>query len=56
MRYKKAIPAYDAKIKRMKLDISAAETIAKMSNEDYQNPTIKPHFQHYPNVSDPKKK
>lgn len=47
-RYKKALPAYDAKIKRLKLDITAAETIAKMSKEDFDNPTIKPHFQHYP--------
>lgn len=50
-RYKKALPAYDAKIKRLKLDISAAETILKMSREELENPTIKPHFQHYPNTS-----
>ncbi len=56
-RYKKALPAYDAKIKRLKLDISAAETILKMSKEELENPTIKPHFQHYPNTAktDPKK-
>jgi chemotaxis protein CheX len=48
-RYKKALPAYDAKIKRLKLDISAAETILKMTREDLENPTIKPHYQHYPN-------
>ena len=48
-RYKKALPAYDAKIKRLKLDITAAETILKMSKDDLENPTIKPHFQHYPN-------
>lgn len=47
-RYKKALPAYDAKIKRLKLDIAATETIAKMSRDDLENPTIKPHFQHYP--------
>jgi len=47
-RYKKALPAYEAKIKRLKLDISAAETILKMSTDDLENPTIKPHFQHYP--------
>lgn len=50
-RYKKALPAYDAKIKRLKLDIMAAETILKMSKDDLENPTIKPHFQHYPNTS-----
>jgi chemotaxis protein CheX len=47
-RYKKALPAYDAKIKRLKLDITAAETISKMTKDDFENPTIKPHFQHYP--------
>jgi chemotaxis protein CheX len=50
-RYKKALPAYDAKIKRLNLDITAAETIARMSKDQLENPTIKPHFQHYPNVS-----
>lgn len=50
-RYKKALPAYDAKIKRLRLDISAAETILKMSKDDLENPTIKPHFQHYPSTS-----
>ena len=40
--------AYDAKIKRIKLDITATETILKMSKEDFDNPTIKPHFQHHP--------
>ena len=54
-RYKKALPAYDAKIKRLKLDISAAETILNMSKEDLENPVIKPHFQHYPSTSGPKK-
>jgi chemotaxis protein CheX len=46
-RYKKALPSYDAKIKRLKLDITAAETLAKMSKDDFENPKIKPHFQHY---------
>jgi chemotaxis protein CheX len=47
-RYKKALPAYEAKIKRLKLDITAAETIARMSKDDFDNPTIKPDYQHYP--------
>jgi len=51
-RYKNAIPAYDAKIRRLKLDISAAETILNMTKEELENPTIKPHFQHYPNKAD----
>lgn len=50
-RYKKALPAYDAKIKRLKLDISAAETILNMSKEDLENPTIKPHYQHHPSMT-----
>jgi chemotaxis protein CheX len=50
-RYKKALPAYDAKIKRLKLDISAAETILKMSSDDLENPTIKPHYQHYSSMT-----
>lgn len=54
-RYRKALPAYDAMIKRLKLDIGAAETIMKMSKEDLENPTIKPHFQHYPNTSNQSK-
>ncbi len=56
-RYKKALPAYDAKIKRLKLDITAAETIAMMSKDDFDNPTIKPDFQTYPTTpTKPEKK
>ncbi|MEN6331531.1 MAG: chemotaxis protein CheX [Smithella sp.] len=47
-RYKKALPSYDAKIKRLKLDIMAAETISKMTREDFENPKIKTNFQNYP--------
>lgn len=47
-RYKKALPGYDAKIKRLKLDISAAETISKMTREDFENPIIKTNFQNFP--------
>lgn len=47
MRYKKALPAYEAKIKRLKLDITAAETISKMSKDDFDNPQIKTDYQHY---------
>lgn len=47
-RYKKALPAYDAKIKRLKLDITAAETISKMTKEDLENPKIPTNFQNYP--------
>ena len=47
-RYKKALPSYDAKIKRLKLDIMAAETLSKMTREDFENPKIKTNFQNYP--------
>ncbi len=47
-RYKRALPAYEAKIKRLKLDITAAEAIARMTKEELENPKIKPDFQTYP--------
>ncbi len=47
-RYKKALPSYDAKIKKLKLDIMAAETISKMSKDDFENPKIRTNFQNYP--------
>jgi chemotaxis protein CheX len=55
-RYKNALPAYDSKIKRLKLDITAAETILKMSKEDFDNPQVKPHYQHYPTSTKPENK
>lgn len=54
-RYKKALPAYDAKIKRLKLDIMAAETILRMSGDNFDNPEIKPHYQHHPGMTGPPK-
>ena len=47
-RYKKALPSYDVKIKRLKLDLAAAEAIAKISKEDFENPKIPTNFQNYP--------
>jgi len=47
LRYKKALPVYEAKIKRLKLDIVAAETIAKMSQDDFDNPKLKTDYQHF---------
>jgi hypothetical protein len=47
LRYKSALPAYEAKIKRLKLDIVAAETISKMSQDDFDNPKLKTDYQHY---------
>jgi chemotaxis protein CheX len=53
--YKKALPAYEAKIKRLKLDLVAAETISKMSQDDFDNPKIKTNFQNYPPRKDASK-
>ncbi len=47
LRYKNALPAYEARIRRLKLDITAAETISKMSQDDFDNPKIKTDYQHY---------
>ena len=46
--YKRALPAYEAKIRKLKLDLVAAETISKMSQDDFDNPKIKTNFQNYP--------
>lgn len=44
---KKKIPFFEAKIRRMKLDIAAADMIAKISPEDMANPKLVKHYQHY---------
>ena len=44
---KKRIPYLDAQIKRLKLDISAADMIAKISQDDLENPKLAKHYQHY---------
>jgi chemotaxis protein CheX len=46
---KKQIPQYDARIKRLMLDISAIEMIANISSDELENPVIAQHFQHYDN-------
>jgi chemotaxis protein CheX len=46
---KRVVPAYDAKIKRLKLDIAALQMITNMSKEDLDNPKLVRHFQHYDN-------
>jgi len=45
--YKKNIPLFDAKIKRIKLDIAALEMIEKMTPDELENPKVVSHFQHY---------
>lgn len=47
--FKKRIPFLDAKIRRIKLDLSAMEMIAKISPEDMANPKLVQHYQHYDN-------
>ncbi|HOG16273.1 MAG TPA: chemotaxis protein CheX [Syntrophales bacterium] len=44
---KRVLPAYDAKIKRLKLDIAALQMISGMSKDDLENPKLVRHFQHY---------
>ena len=44
---KKQIPQYDARIRRLMLDISAMEMIANMDQNGTENRTIAPHFQHH---------
>ena len=46
---KKRIPLLDAKIKRLKLDISALDVLLKVTQEDLDNPKIIQHYQHYDN-------
>jgi chemotaxis protein CheX len=41
----KEVPLYDEKIRRLKLDISAMEMISKMTQEQFDNPKPKAHFQ-----------
>jgi chemotaxis protein CheX len=44
---KKRIPYFNAKIRRLKLDLAAADMIAKISPEDMANPKLVKHYQHY---------
>ena len=45
---KKLLPALEDKIKRLKLDIQAIESLSKMSPDEIDNPTIGKHYQNYP--------
>lgn len=44
---KKRIPFLDAQIRRLKLDISAVETLSRITQEDLENPKLVRHYQHY---------
>ncbi|MDQ5985815.1 MAG: hypothetical protein CSYNP_01532 [Syntrophus sp. SKADARSKE-3] len=45
---KKMLPLYEEKIKRLKLDIKAIESLMSMTEDDLDNPKIGKHFQNYP--------
>lgn len=45
---KKLLPLYEEKIRRLKLDIKAIESIMLMTDDDIDNPKIGKHFQNYP--------
>jgi chemotaxis protein CheX len=44
---KKELPLYDEKIRKLKLDIAGIEMMIKMSQEQFDNPKIPTHYQHY---------
>lgn len=45
---RKILPALEDKIKRLKLDIQAIESLSKMTADEIENPTIGKHYQNYP--------
>lgn len=47
-KYKKAIPGYDAKIKRLRLDITAAEMLKEVPADDKKPTSLPRHYQNYP--------
>ena len=44
---KKRIPLLDTQIKRLKLDISAMDVIARITQDDLDHPKLVKHYQHY---------
>jgi len=48
-KFKKMIPALEAKVKRLKLDITALEMIARINSNELENPVVPNHYQHYDN-------
>jgi chemotaxis protein CheX len=48
-KYKLMIPALEAKIKSLKSDITATETMAKVNLGSLEDPVIPTHYQHYDN-------
>jgi chemotaxis protein CheX len=53
-KYKKAIPGYDAKIKRLRLDITAAEMLKDVPVDDSKPVTLPRHYQNYPAQKPPR--
>lgn len=51
---KKKLPFLDIQIKRLKMDIMALEMLSKISDDEFENPTIAPHYQHYDNKKNKK--
>jgi chemotaxis protein CheX len=45
--FKKRIPFLDAKIRRLRLDITTIEMLGNLSKEDMEQPKIVAHYQHY---------
>jgi hypothetical protein len=48
-RFKSGIEFYDRQIRALKLDIRGLEMVARMSQEDLDNPKITAHYQNYDN-------
>jgi chemotaxis protein CheX len=53
-KYKKAIPGYDAKIKRLRLDIAAAEMLKEVPADDGKPISLPPHYQNHPAQKPPR--
>lgn len=53
-KYKKAIPGYDAKIKRLRLDITAAEMLREVPADDKKAVNLPRHYQNYPAQKPPR--
>ncbi|MHB8910058.1 MAG: chemotaxis protein CheX [Syntrophales bacterium] len=55
-KYKKAIPGYDAKIKRLRLDITAAEMLRDVPVDDKKATSLPRHYQNYPAQKPPRER
>ena len=55
-KYKKAIPGYDAKIKRLRLDITATEMLREVPVDDSKPVSLPRHYQNYPAQKPPRQR